>query len=436
MTGDGITDVVTADATNSSISVLVGNGDGTFKARTSYAASASNPQSVVAADFNADGVIDLVTTDRGTAAVSVFIGNGDGTFKARATYGVGILGHSVMVADLNRDGINDLVTSNGNGTLNTVGVLLGNSNGTFKAHVSYATLADPQWLEGRDFNGDGFIDFAVTDTTAGVIEIFAGNGDGTLRAGVSYSAGASPYAVTVEDLNHDGHADLAYVGKFTNFINIMLGNGDGSFKARVSYLTAPGSLYDVEAYDLNGDGCLDLVTGNHYSSGINTSVSVFFGNSDGTFKAGTSYFANFGVTQVKIADANRDGAADLFTADYYGNCLSVLLGNSQRITTIARTSLLTQSEARTALTTASDILDRISREHGNIGSSQSRLLVATKNLESLRENYAGAASRIIDADVAAESAELIKNQILQQVASAVLAQANQLPALALQLLQR
>jgi flagellin-like hook-associated protein FlgL len=121
---------------------IVAVGTGTFHGQVSYALPGSNPDFTNAVDLNGDGTLDLVTSDRGSNDISVQLGNGSGTFKARATYAVGTQPSGITVGDLNGDGNLDIVT--GDQSDNTASIALGNGDGTFKARVSYATEASPR----------------------------------------------------------------------------------------------------------------------------------------------------------------------------------------------------------------------------------------------------------------------------------------------------
>jgi len=93
------------------VSILLGNGDGTFQALSTFA-SGNAPISIVVGDFNADGIADLATADTNDADVSVMLGNGDGTFQTRMTFAVGSTPQNLVAADLNRDGVMDLAVVN------------------------------------------------------------------------------------------------------------------------------------------------------------------------------------------------------------------------------------------------------------------------------------------------------------------------------------
>src|SRR6267143_1581467 len=225
-----------------------------------------NPTSVTAGDFNGDGKLDLAVTNSGSYSVSVLLGNGDGTFRAAANYGVGFLPLSVTSGDFNGDGKPDLAVANQGS--NNVSVLLGNGDGTFQTAVSYSVGSHPVSGTRGYFNGDGKPALAVATPGSNNVRILLGNGDGTFQAAVSYGVGY-PTSVTAGDFNGDGKPDLAVTNPGSNNVSILLGNGDGTFQAATSYLAGSNPVSVVSA-DFNGDGKPDIAVVN---SGSNT-VSV------------------------------------------------------------------------------------------------------------------------------------------------------------------
>src|SRR6267143_1107003 len=265
-----------------------------------------NPTSVTAGDFNGDGKLDLAVTNEGSNNVSVLLGNGDGTFQAAVSYPAGSGPVSVTSGDFNGDGKADLVVANPGAGSNSVSVLLGNGDGTFQAAVSYPAGSVPFSVTSGDFNGDGMLDLAVTNEGSNNVSVLLGNGDGTFRAAADYSVGAQPFSVTAGDFNGDGKPDLAVANAGSNNVSVLLGNGDGTFQAAVSYGVGSSPVSLVSG-DFNGDGKLDLAAANE--SGNN--VSVLLGNGDGTFPSPASYGAGLQPWSVTSADFNGDGKPDL-----------------------------------------------------------------------------------------------------------------------------
>jgi len=305
--GDGKLDLAVANEGSGNVSVLLGNGHGTFQAAVDYGAG-TDPDSVAVGDFNGDGKLDLVVANGGSNNISILLGNGDGTFQAAVNYGVGSgsVPTSVAVGDFNGDGKLDLAVANE--LSNNVSILLGNGDGTFQAAVNDGAGSTLFAVAVGDFNGDGRLDLAVADAVSDYVSVLLGNGDGTFKTAVQYVAGFEPLSVAVADFNGDGKLDLAVANYESNNVSILLGKGNGTFQAAVDYGTGtPGS---VTVGDFNGDGKLDLVVGG--ADGDNVSiVSVLFGNGDGTFQAAVNYGTGAGPTSVAVGDFNGDGRLDL-----------------------------------------------------------------------------------------------------------------------------
>jgi hypothetical protein len=234
----------------------------------------SGPQFVATGDFNGDGKLDLVVVNEGSNNVSVLLGNGDGTFQIPLEFAVGASPFSVAVGDFNGDGKLDLAVVNfGNSNLT---VLLGNGDGTFQPGLNYAAGSVPVSVAAADFNGDGKLDLAVANIAEGnagpgSVSVLLGNGDGTFQPAVAYPAGSNTdsASVAVGDFNGDSKLDLVVANFGTNLSNniiLLLGNGDGTFQAAVTY--GVGSNFSVVPADFNGDGRLDLGVAGPVSSAV------------------------------------------------------------------------------------------------------------------------------------------------------------------------
>src|SRR5438128_1455884 len=138
--GDGKQDLATANSNLGNVSVLLGNGAGSFSAATNFAVGGTSPQSVAVGDFNGDGKEDLAVSND-ASSVSVLLGDGAGGFSAATGFDVGISPTSVVVGDFNGDGNQDFATANQN-SLN-VSVLLGNGNGTFQPAINFGVGTNP-----------------------------------------------------------------------------------------------------------------------------------------------------------------------------------------------------------------------------------------------------------------------------------------------------
>ena len=332
LNGDGHPDVVLAGSGSGQVSVLLGNGDGTFQPPRTY--SSGYAVSVAIGDLNGDGKPDLVVANGEGNSVTVLLGNGDGTFQPAVSYGSGgVYAVSVAIGDLNGDGHPDLVVANNCSNrwgcgYGPVSVLLGNGDGTFQAAVNY-TVGSPQSVAVEDVNGDGHLDLVVAEQTP-FVDVLLGNGDGTFQPPVVYSsggAGGGGSSVAIGDVNGDGHPDLVVAG--SSGVSVLLGNGDGTFQAPVTYGSGGDGAGSLAIADVNGDGHPDLVVANSLSA-----VGVLLGNGDGTFQSPVSYSSGgYIASSVAIGDVNGDGKPDLLVANVCtNNCaafgtVGVLLNN-------------------------------------------------------------------------------------------------------------
>lgn len=220
--GDGKLDLATANPAcptvcMGTVSVLLGKGDGTFRAPVTSVAGRGIATWLAVADFNRDGKADLAVTLKNTYQVAILLGNGNGTFQAPVDYPVGYFPAVVTTADLNGDGISDLAVANSGS--NSISILLGKGDGTFQPQVTYQTGA-AQTLAFGDFNGDGKVDVAVSLGDA--VSILAGNGDGTFQNGVDFVVGVTDFGLAVGDFNRDGQADLAVADTGHGAVAVLL----------------------------------------------------------------------------------------------------------------------------------------------------------------------------------------------------------------------
>ena len=418
-------------------------GTGTFRGATSTATVADTTSGLSLGDLNGDGILDLVTASSpfGVGYATVHLGRGDGSFGAGTSYTAEFLCSVVTLGDLNDDGFLDLITMGSSGPVGSATIRLGAGDGTFGAARSYAMASGfSSAVNLGDLNGDGILDLVSGGLSggAGVATVRLGVGNGTFGASTSYATESSQTnALSLGDLNGDGILDLVTAGSGGGgFATIRLGTGNGTFGAATSYATESSVSRSVALGDLNGDGNLDLVTSGASAAGAAT---IRLGAGNGTFAAATSYAAESGQSLgVRLGDLNGDGVFDLVTVGYaagpYGYATIRLSSTVDGVSPLLPFSLRTRAGALQALPVFERKREQLAAQRGTIGAIQGRVGTAVNTLQAASENFLAAEGRIRDADVAVEAADLTRTQILQRVASAVLAQANQAPALALRLL--
>jgi glucose/arabinose dehydrogenase len=328
--GDGRLDIATANAGSNDVSVLLGNGTGTF-APTSNFGVGVEPKSVFAADFNGDGRIDLFTANQSTNNVSVLLGNGDGTFAPSASYAGVPNAHEAVASDVDGDGDLDIAVA-GWGS-NTIRIMQNNGDATFSNFTDYSVdTGGHHSLQLADFNGDRRPDIAVTSYDTASISVLLNTGGGAFGSSTRYAVGSNPHSIRAGDLNGDGLIDLATANEGDNTVGVLLGNGNGAFAPVVNYAT--GSVpKGVAIGDINGDGRVDLATANtagNYPNQDNpggNTISLLSGRGDGTFTAPTAYTTGRTPFSLNIADFNGDGRVDIASANWHTGDAGVLLNS-------------------------------------------------------------------------------------------------------------
>lgn len=301
---DGKMDV--AVATDDGVSILLGNGDGTFRSQAKYSSGAFS--SVATADFNHDGKVDVAAAILYGGMMRVFLGNGDGSFQAPLDISLGPGGfetRSVNVADFDGDGRVDLAVAHGG--YSSVDVLLANGDGTFKAPVTYYTASNASYVTSGDLDNNGTMDMVVAGFGTNGISVFLGNGDGTFQKVVAYGTGNDSGMVVVGDWNGDRVADLAVSGRIGSTgggVGILIGNGDGTFQPAFNYEPMRGTT-GIATGDWNGDGKADLAVGGD-------GLRVLLGDGAGGFEVTAIYgIHDTLVGSVAVADWNGDGRSDI-----------------------------------------------------------------------------------------------------------------------------
>jgi hypothetical protein len=342
---DGLDDVIIYSGFGFGITgIELSTGNGTFAPSLKPLPNGSTFQYLLAADFNHDGKTDLLgaTANGNNGSMSVLLGNGDGTFNIAGTTPFSLNGG--FVADVNGDGLLDLVQYNSFAS-STVAIALGSTDFTFQKPSAFSTLGSIASVV--DVNADGKADVIVTGSQGpynlpGQYTIMFGQATAVLRAPkFSAVAGSSPdYAAVIGDFDGDGKPDLVAGGAALCLtcqdLFFLKGNGDGTFGPTVS-LPVTGTVWNLVSADFNRDGKPDVavLSSAFNGAGYQYSLSILLSNGDGTFQQPLSApfpvttGANFYTGPMKTGDFNRDGIPDFFVmcvTDGVPN-LYVLLGN-------------------------------------------------------------------------------------------------------------
>lgn len=323
------TDGVSVDEKSLHVRVVNPGGQGALARRFFAGAflsseAAFNPQCVALADFNEDGIPDVATVDGlfwdlGVRMVTILLGNGDGTFARFLDIYVGDFPARVACADLNHDGHVDLAAVTNNSR--NVAVLLGAGDGTFGPMAQYPTASNCHDVTFGDWNGDGAPDLAVVSNRTDRLYIYLNAGDGTFAGRQEYPTGRYPDRVFAGDVTGDGHDDLLVHCFDDGSVQLFRGRTDGSFE-EPALVPAAAGLSMCGLVDVDQDGFLDIL-GVEPSGG---SVAVARGAGDGSFLDRDRWPVGSRPSDAATGDVDRDGIPDLVVTDFNDDTVSFLRG--------------------------------------------------------------------------------------------------------------
>lgn len=265
-------------------------------------------------DFNLDGNADLAVVNISTNSISILMGQGDGTLVPQQELPVGAQPRGIAVLDVDADGDPDIVNTNssansGNGNLS---ILLNNGSGFFGLPTYFEGNGITEWALGAaDMNEDGLLDLVIGTHAASnpQVIIWRGNGDGTFTFASAQSAGGRVWMMNISDVNGDGHDDVATANSNNSSGSILLGDGQGNLAAPVTTPTDPFTLA-TDLGDIDGDGDLDWATSS-YSGDWN----LFLNDGDGHFTHFRAFPPTDAASCALMADMDNNGTLDLALID-------------------------------------------------------------------------------------------------------------------------
>jgi Bacterial Ig-like domain (group 3)/FG-GAP-like repeat len=232
LNGDGKADLVSAG--QSELAVQLGNGDGTFKPEVNYSLGGTNANAVILRYMNGDGKLDAMTANYDSWTVSVFLGNGNGTFQAAKEYGVTPNPRTITIGDFDRDGKLDIAIA----SATKISILLGNGSGGFTMGTTFTAGADIQGIAAEPLRGNGITDLVVADGSGRSVRLFYGNGNGTFSVANVYPVGANPTSIVTGDFNADGAQDVAVALNASTAVPVFYNQG-GTHITETASTTSP-----------------------------------------------------------------------------------------------------------------------------------------------------------------------------------------------------
>src|SRR5262245_37361525 len=322
--GDSHLDVVTANGSTGTVSVLKGMGNGALQAPALYPIGAVTSAAIVLADLDGDGALDLATANSSPLSASVALGSGSGAFASAGTFPIPSTGRWIVAGDLNGDGVPDLVVGSVNVPANksTISAFLGNGLGGFAPGSSFTATGPNPGIAIGDFNGDGALDAVLTTLNATEAFLLTNSGTGDLSLFSTSSLPAWPVDATSADFDGDGALDLA-IGGFIfpsdQGTGVAFGDGVGHFGGGVAtpFPLNVESPVSVIATELNGDGLIDLAT-------TNATLGLVLNAGNHAFATPVAAWPGPAASMLAAGDFDEDGRPDLAAASTQGSCVSMM----------------------------------------------------------------------------------------------------------------
>ncbi len=308
--GDHHQDVVVAS--NNSVLIFYGRGDGTLEAPVTLISTDHSIAPWAVADMDGNGKPDIVCTEA-PDKIAIFFNAGRRTFTQPVRYTLEGRTVGVCAGDLNGDHRPDIAVLLYGGA---VAVLLNQGGGVLGPPHSFGTGQSGDNCVLGDLDRDGNLDLVVGSA------VYIGDGKGGFKPGgpLDVHPGHVP-SPTLADLNRDSLPDVILDAYWEHQIVVCLNQGSGRFSPHATYPAAPYPFFTRTA-DFDGDGYPDIVTANAGTS----YCSILRNRGDGTFEPGRKVETGGSNTRtLAIADFNNDGKPDIIVGHESSGDISILL---------------------------------------------------------------------------------------------------------------
>lgn len=319
LNGDGVPDIVTVDSASNSMSVFIGNKDGTYQPRKVYPVG-RNPSDVALVDLDHDGNLDAIVTNNDDNTVTIWWGKGDGTFSSSTLLPTSSGPHRIVTGDLDGDGNTDIVVVDWTGTAITIFYGDGKRNFTIQTLGSWGA---PSSVALGDLNGDGKPDIVIGGERE---TVYLNLGNRQYKQTGNFQPGFHSDSIAIADINHDGKGDVIAASQHEAVMTVLYGNGDGTLDDNTNDIVVyglSGPATDMKLVDVNKDGILDAVV----AYGTTGAISVLIGTADGHFLARQDSTVSTGVNRIAMVDLGGNGNEDMVGVNTTGAGLFLFYGN-------------------------------------------------------------------------------------------------------------
>jgi hypothetical protein len=318
---DGWVDIAGVCEDSQDVRMFLNQGTGTGLFDPFLAPSANTgtqPSPNEHADLNGDGFLDMVTANTGDVNVTVLLGNGNGTFGAATDYTVGSGPHGLALLDVDGDGDLDIATANTG--VNNVAILRNNGSGAFGSLTTFEGGGGGEYaLAAGDFDNDGLTDLVVGAYFDSLAIVHLSNGNGTFAMQTPVNAGGSPWMMQAGDVNNDGLLDVSCANGSSGNGSVLLGNGAGGFGIPQTLGAGSGAVA-TDLGDLDGDGDLDWVV-SYFGSG---EFRLNRNNGFGSFAFDQSFPADSNGSCAALYDIDHDRDIDMLLFDEIADTIKVM----------------------------------------------------------------------------------------------------------------
>ena len=311
---DNIPDLVLLNEGDNSLSVKLGNADGSFGEPKNYAVSAS-PRQFVLFDFNGDSLIDVASTGFDQDLITILFGNTAGEFSNRMDIASGSRPYGIVAGEVNNDEFQDLIVTF-SGT-DSIGVYVGEAEGSFQSRESFFSGPGPSYISLNHMNGDNFPDIIVANDGASKITILSGDGSGKFSL-ASEISNIDVSTFCIEDFDNDDINDILVADRAPSALIFFKGNGDMSFSEVTRYSSE--NISGIKELDFDNDDDFD------FCFIENKGYLVVYENDEGLFSKKLILATGENPRSIEIKDYNGDSLVDISVSNYDDN--SVVIFNN------------------------------------------------------------------------------------------------------------